>query len=807
MRVLHTWLQQYVPIPFLPEELAERLGMLGLEIEAIEKIGSEYDGFVVGKVLGVEPHPNANRLTVCKVDTGKEQLHIVCGAPNVAKGQKVVVGLVGATVPHNQHAPSGKPLVLSRIAIRGVESQGMICSAYEMGLGEDATGIMVLDQKAVVGMPLARHLGIEDIAYDLEVTPNRPDWLGHVGIAREIGVLVRAPLRLPKIRVREEKTPARTQIAVRVEDRVNCSRFAVRVIKNVRVASSPEWLQRWLRNVGLRPVNNIVDVTNYVMMETGQPLHAFDYALVHEHTLVIKQLEQQKDFTSLDGKVHNIPPGAVMVCDADREISIAGIMGGTNTQISDSTTDVVLEAAYWNPPSIRRTAKALGVSTDASYRFERGVDPDGILFAVNRAAQLVLEVAGGKLLKGIVDVRSKKLQRRHVPLRREKVNTLLGTSFSNTDICRVLKPLGIRASVTKRDVMEFDIPSFRVDVEREVDLIEEIARVYGYDRIEEKAALTLETSDIRPRLSSGERARDILIGFGYQEAITNPIMGIDRASIVGSTPLRILNSKGGAQDCLRNSLIPGILSAVAHNHRNGSPDLRFFEVGHVFLHDHSSRQKFVEGFLEEERLALAISGLASPRHWSVPPRPVDLYDLKGDIGGLMDQLGLDKCRFIYYSTSNPLVEDEIRIEINGTNAGHLGKVRAEVLRSLGIEDPVFVSELILSTFTEREHPTYKPFSRYQKVRRDVSFIVDETLPSEEIHKVLLSSTSGIVSGVEMFDLYQGMGLPQGKKSLAFSVEMSPKDRTLTDQEIDEELEVLVNAVKKQYSALLRTSRE
>src|SRR5512140_165624 len=345
MRILESWLKEYIKFNIPPLELAEKLTMLGLEFESVEFLGEKYKGFVVGKVLDVQKHPQADRLTVCRVDTGKEPLQIVCGAPNVAIGQKVPVGLVGATVPQNQHGPAGEPFVLKNVKIRGVESSGMICSEYELGLGSDAAGILVLDAAARVGQPLARHLGVEDVAYDVEITPNRPDWLSHIGVAREVGVLVKRLPKLPSVRLKESSTSVRKYLAVEIQDTRNCPRFAARMIRGTTIGPSPVWLQNKLRNAGLRPRNNVVDITNFVMLECGQPMHAFDYSQLKGGKIIIRQAASGTAFTTLDGKTHTLPAGAVMVCDAEREVSVAGVMGGANSEIGDTTVAVVLESA------------------------------------------------------------------------------------------------------------------------------------------------------------------------------------------------------------------------------------------------------------------------------------------------------------------------------------------------------------------------------------------------------------------------------------------------------------------------------
>jgi phenylalanyl-tRNA synthetase beta chain len=805
MRVLHSWLRKFVDFDLGPETLADGLGRLGIEVERFDRLGKEYDGFVVGKVLAVERHPNADRLTVCRVKTGRETHQIVCGAPNVARDQKVVVGLPGAVVPRNQHDPSGKPFPLGKATIRGVESVGMICSEFELGLGQDADGIMVLEPGARPGTPLATLLNLADVAYDIEVTPNRPDLLGQVGVAREISVLTRKPLKLPKVRLREVMPPARTMTRVRVEDKAHCRRFGVRVLSGVRVHPSPDWLQRTLIAVGLRPVNNVVDVTNFVMMECGQPLHAFDGDNLTGGTLVVRQSEGGREFVTLDGTRVSVPEGTVMVCDLEKEVSIAGIMGGMNTQISDSTTRVVLEAAWWNPSTIRKTSRVLGIRTDASYRFERGADPNAVPYALDRAAALIAEVAGGSVHKGRVDVYPPGIRGNRIPLRLEHVNRVLGTDISERETVRLLAPLGIRCSAGKKGTVVCTVPTFRPDLVREIDLVEEVARVYGYDRIPEKVRTTITVTSHAPETAAGDRLRTALAGLGFREAITYPVTAERRAYPGLLTPVRILNPLSAEMDTLRVSLIPGLLSAVAHNMRHGSPDVRLFEIGRVFHRDPAFSGGYVEGFCEEEKAAVVISGRPCPDHWSRETREVDVFDLKGEVQALMGLMSLDKCRFISYSTSNSLVEEAIAIESNEGSIGYLGSVRNDVLSEFGIEGVVFVAELSVSAFTTKSIRKYVPLPKFPRVRRDVAFIVDETTPAVDVEQSLLGSSSGLLAKAELFDLFEGDPLPKGKKSLAFALEILSHERTLTDDEIEHEVEGAVRAVENKFRAILRRS--
>ena len=804
MKIVESWLKEIVPFRLAPETVAERLGTLGLEVASVERPGELYNGFVVGEILSCEKHPKADRLTVCKVDVGKETLQIVCGAPNVAAGQKVPVGLVGATVPRNQHDPEGKPFVLSRVTLRGVESSGMICSPHELALGDDAGGIMVLDAGAKTGEPLARHLGCEDVVYDVEITPNRPDWLSHIGVAREVGILVKKNPKPPAAMLREGKTPIGKHLKVTVKDRTNCLRFAARMVRGVTVGPSPEWLAQRLRLAGLRPINNVVDVTNYVMLECGHPLHAFDYSLLKGGAIVVRQSTPEESFVTLDGEEHRLPTGAVMVCDAEREVSVAGVMGGANSEIRPETADVVIESACWNPSSIRRTAKALGISTDASQRFERGVDPNGVIYALDRAAQLVCRLAGGELLKGRLDVYPKPIAPRRIALRVAKVNELLGTHLGAKEIVALLLPLGVKAK-QRPGLLACVVPTFRVDLEREVDLIEEVARVYGYDRIEAKRVATVDLDNPFPDRTPADIVRDAFSGWGFAEAMSGTMVDEKRARMAGAEePARLMNPLGTDMAFLRTSLIPGLLDSVRRNQNHGMADIRFFEIGHVFRVDSKAAGRLVGDFYEEERLAILIAGEREPRQWSSKPERCDLFDLKGVVEGVAEKLTLDKARFISYSTSDGLTDSSLSIEIHGVQAGTCGRVRKEICEGFGIEGELFAAELLLSALAPREARKYQSLPKYPKVRRDIAFFVERSIPVEGISAAIRTLGGELLEGVELFDLYEGEKAPEGKKSLAFSLELMSRQKTLTEAEIDAVVRRVVEGLQQEFRATLRS---
>jgi phenylalanyl-tRNA synthetase beta chain len=806
MKISHNWLKEYIPISLKPAQLAERLSMLGLEVEGLEDLAGKYEKFVVGEVVEKLKHPNADKLTLCKVNVGRETVEIICGAPNVAPGQKVPVALVGATIPRDQHDPAGGPFVLERARIRGVESNGMICSEYELGLGDDTEGIMVLADSAKVGTPLAKHLGASDVVYDLEITANRGDWLSHIGVAREIQAITGKKATLPNPRFRESSVPTAKHATIKILDPQKCRRYSSRILRKIVVGPSPKWLQDRLTAVGIRPINNVVDVTNYILMETGQPLHAFDYDTLVEHTIVVQCAAEGERFTTLDGKERALNSDILMICDAEKRVAVAGVMGGANTEISDRTTTVLLESANFEPSSIRRASKFLGLSTDASQRFERGVDVDMTVYAVNRAAQLLQELAGAEVLKGVIDVYPRKMRPKRVRLRVSRANAVLGTSLSKQEIVSYLKRLDLRPVAHARDSVTFAIPSCRYDLEEEIDLIEEVARVYGYDKIETK---TRTTVDFSKPLASGamqDELRGYLIGAGYNEMLTYSLQDQTSRHLAGEQAVEVLNPVSIEASVLRTSLIPGGLQVVRNNRSHGQKDLRLFEIGNVFRLREGSSRETLEAYEEEERVLVLLTGSISPTHFSSSSRDVDFFDLKGEAEAFLAKFCLDKYRFISYDNASALIESALAVEINGSYAGFLGKINKSLAEKFDIDDSIYVVELktaaIQSTWSAEKK--LEPLPRFPSVRRDLAFIVDSAIPQEAVEEAIREAGGTLLSGLVLFDLYAGEQIGGGKKSLAYALEFQPNDRTLTDGEVDGIVGGIVAHVRSRCRAVLRS---
>lgn len=799
-------MKKFVDARLQPEELAEELSLLGLEIESYEHLGAKFDGFVVGQVVEKRNHPNADKLVLCSVNIGQARLEIVCGAPNVEEGQKVAVAQVGATVPRNQYDPDGKPFVIERTKIRGVESNGMICSAYELGLGDDKNGILVLDPKAKVGIPLARHFGLNDVIYEIEITANRGDWLSHLGVAREIAALTGKKIKLPNIRIRESAVLTKKVATVQIKDSEKCRRYSARVLRNVKVEPSPKWLQDLLTSVGVRPINNVVDVTNFVMLELGQPLHAFDFDKLSGRAIVVQCANDGDDFTSLDGKTRKLTSDTLMICDGERPVAIGGVMGGANSEITEDTTSVLLESANFDPSNIRRTARSLRLSTDASQRFERSVDVELTTVALNRASQLLQEISGMEVLRGVIDVYPKRFKPKSVKLRTSRTNSILGTDLTTAQISSILKRLELPTKSRSGQTLSIEIPSFRSDLVEEIDLIEEVARVYGYDKIETRTRSVIEYSTTPTKENFRDTLRQYFIGAGFNEIIANTLQDKSTAAMSGEPIVEVLNPVSVEMAVLRPSMIPGTLHIIRNNQFTGTSDLRLFEIGRTYTLKKGGSTERWEDFMEEERLLVVLSGHVNPPLFGVDSREVDLFDLKGEIESLFAKFHLDKYRLISYDSDRALTVNNIAIEIEGTYAGFLGKVKKEILQQFEIEGDVFVSEMNVDVLDRLRSVSfsYKPLPKYPSVSRDVAFVVDRTVKHHDVEQAIREGAGPLLREHPLFDVYQGQQVASEKKSLAYALKLQAADRTLTDEEINDCMHRIIESVRRKCGGTLRT---
>ena len=842
MNISYNWLSDYVDHGLAPEALADVLTMVGLEVESVEGHGRDLTGVVVGHVLDTRPHPNADRLTLCDVSLGDgDPVQIVCGAPNVAPGQNVPVATVGTTLM----LPSRKtgelePVTLSKAKLRGEVSNGMICAEDELGLGEDHSGIMVLDDDATVGQPFAHYLrerGVpgRDVTIDIAITPNRPDATSHIGVARDVAAVTDKPLMKPEVDVPEHHGHAADAFSVEIEAPAVCGRYVGMLVRGVTIAESPPWLKARLEAIGLRPRNNVVDVTNYVMHEVGQPLHAFDFQTLAGPKIIVRQTEGETTFTTLDDVERTLPDGTLMICDAERPVAIGGVMGGQNSEVSDATTDVLIESAYFDPTSIRKTAKALGLQTDASYRFERGVDPDGQAWAATRAAHLIHEIAGGEIVTGIVDERPTTPHRREITLRPMRLAHVLGTEIPGDEVRRLLTAIGfevgdpgvagslldraLRSGVVQGEEAKLGmtcvVPTFRPDVEREIDVIEEVARLWGFDRIPTPPRTAIPFTPPRPDREAQlrQRVEGQLVGLGFRELYTNSLLParvaetFDAAELVGveMEPAVTVNAISREMAALRPSLLPGLLGAFAHNqNRDGGP-LRFFEFGHVYGRADDPSNP-ISGYHEHDSLILGMSGPAQLAGPDRDERDVDFYDLKGGVAMMLRALGLEGFDEIAAPDANERTAYRLFLDYEGHRLGVLARTSDALGERSELQEPVYFAELhweaIVAAVLTQPPTRYTAISRTPAVDRDLAVTVDTDTAVGPLLATIRSAAGDLLRDVRVFDLYAGDRIEAGKKSVAFALRFGA-EQTLTDKVVDKRVRAVVDRLRREHNAELR----
>ena len=797
MNVTLNWLKNYINFEFSPSELADRLTMLGIEVESVKQLGVDLEGVIVGSVTSIRPHPNADKLVLCQVDTGgTEALQIVCGAPNAREGMLAPVATIGATLPVG--------LTIKRAKLRGETSEGMLCSEKELGLSDDAAGLMNLPTDIPVGTPLSNALGLDDIMFELEITPNRPDCLSLIGIAREIRAETGNPLKLPTVDLKESSTNVRDLTSVTIDAPDLCPRYAARVIQGVKVTESPAWLQQRLASVGIGVINNIVDVTNFVLMEYGQPLHAFDYDKLTENRIVVRRAADGEHITTLDEVERELTPDMLVIADAEKPVALAGIMGGYDSEITETTYDVLLESAYFNPSSVRATAKTLGISTEASYRFERGADPGVVLAALDRAAQLIAELADGTVCEATVDVYPGQQPLTEIQLRPERVNFVLGTTLEAAEMAQILNRLGFDVDTTG-EVYQITVPTFRSDITREIDLIEEIARVHGYDNI----PTTLPKGDIpvpapNSKTEVRRRIKHFLLAAGMMEAVNYSFCDpncFDKIRLNASDPLRntlkLRNPLSPEMSVLRTTLTPSLLENAQHNRNHQIDTIAFFEIGSVFVHDGEEK--------EPERVAGILAGQIGEGVYSDPHRPPDFFDIKGLVEGILEACGIVDSTL--QKTDVPTFHPGRNAEVvlDDRSIGVFGEVHPEVLENYDLPYKAYLFEFDLegladaATFAKR----FEPISIYPKVARDLAIVVDKTVLSDMPTELIYTTGGDAVDSVRLFDVYEGEQVPEGKKSLAYTITYHSATETLTDKAVNALHDEVVKRLNRELGAELR----
>ena len=799
MKVSLNWLKKYVALENIStEEIVSKLTMSGLEVEEYFDQNEKYKEFVVGYVKSKEKHPDADKLTVCKVSDGNEELQVICGAENVEAGQKIVFAPIGTTIPKGNFK-------INKAKIRGVESRGMICAEDELELSDDHSGIMVLDENVEEGTPITEALNLNDVILEIAVTPNRPDALSHIGVARDLSAIFNLELKIPKVEFKEIEKDINDFASIEIEDEVNCPRYSARVVTDVTIKESPAWLKERILNIGLRPINNVVDVTNFVMHEIGQPLHAFDLDRLSKNKIIVRSTSENTKFTTLDSKERELQANTLMICDGEREVAIAGIMGGENSEVSDETKNILIESAYFNPASIRRSSKYLVLTTDSSYRFERGTDPSNTVYAAERAAKLIAELGEGNIVKGILDIYPKKIHTKELKLRLSRVTKLLGYEVNKNEITRNLQKLGINILKDLGEALEVVVPNFRPDIEREVDLIEEIARITGYDNIPTISKINITLDKKVDESEFIDNVRSSAIAIGLNEIVNNPLVPKMFTEIIGN-PIQIANPQSNDMAFLRTSLVPSALNIVSNNIKKGEKDLALFEIGNIFNMINDGEVKSFEDFKEESNIILLITGYKTFRKWYSKIEKNDFYVLKGIVNSFLKRISLDNSLIdLYNDVQNSIYEYNITKSLNKSVLGYGGKVKNSVLKKFDIDQDVFCFEFDLLKLNNiyNKEKTYSVPLKFPKVSRDFAFIFDSNVPYDEVNSFIKKNASSLLKSVSLFDLFEKGDIEENKKSMAFNLEYYDFNRTLTEDEVDKDFQNLITLITNKFNATLR----
>jgi phenylalanyl-tRNA synthetase beta chain len=811
MLVSYNWLKEFVDLTLSPERTADLLTMGGVEVEGLSHVGANLIHVLTARIAEILPHPSSPHLKLARVDLGGRDETVVCGAPNLRVGDVVPYAEPGAVLPSGAR--------IETVEIRGVKSPGMLCSEKELDLGDDASGLLILDSGTPVGKPLSDALPfIDDYILETSVTPNRGDCLSILGIAREIAALSAAPRRMPVVNVVESAEPISERATVEVSDPDLCLRYVLRMVEGVTVGPSPFEMRLRLKRSGLRPISNVVDVTNFVLLECGQPLHAFDYALLEDARIVVSRCSEGETFVTLDGVERRLPPNALMIRDGKKAVALAGIMGGVNSEIGAETKAVAIESACFERFGVRRTAKALGMSTEASFRFERGVDPAGAVWAAHRAAQLIQRHAGGSVLAGTVDIYPKPIERPAVDVRIPRVNRVLGTSLKKGDVATCLERLEIRVEDKSPEMLRAEPPSWRWDLEREVDMIEEVARVYGFDNIPMSTPVQRAApDDTRSEYEATARAAAVMNAAGFTEVISMSFTSAEAARefVVGESPLAplgLLNPLTEDACVMRTSLVPGPLGALKRNLSFRNEDLRLYEIGRTFTPLQEGAQP-----REDLKLAAVACGRRLPNLWHfhrgevnvegrVETEPmIDFYDIKGAVENLLEEFGVEDSSYRAPGPGFLHPGKSCEILIDSQVIGYAGELSPAKLREHDLPFAVYVCEVFLKPIFGggARSRLFKPLPRYPYVERDLSIIVEEKVSGDTIKRLISRVGRDIIASVILFDFYRGESIPEGSVSMAFRIRYQSEDRTLTDEEVQKVHTRVVETLSREVGSSLR----
>lgn len=822
MNISYNWLKQYIDFSLTPDELAAALTSLGLEtgsVEEVESIRGGLRGIVVGKVLTCEEHPNSDHLHITTVDLGDGQpTQIVCGAPNVAAGQTVIVATVGTTLYDGDNE-----FQIKKSKIRGVESFGMICAEDEIGVGQSHDGIMVIDPSVKAGTPAAEYFGLSsDYVLEVDLTPNRIDAASHYGVARDLAAWLAchaeaAELHRPAVDSFKTDTPDGA-VKVEVENAEACPRYTGVTIRDVKVAESPKWLKDRLTAIGLRPINNIVDITNYLLHAMGQPLHCFDLAKIKGEKIVVKNAVEGTPFVTLDGVEHKLDGRDLMICNAVEPMCIAGVMGGLESGVTEGTTDVFLESAYFNPTSVRKTARRHGLNTDSSFRFERGVDPNGCMYVLKLAALMVQELAGGRVCGDVVDLYSEVIKPFPVTLSYDYLNTLIGKEIPAETVDSILSSLEIEIAARRDGEVDLLVPTYRVDVQRPCDVVEDVLRVYGYNNVEisdrvhsslSYKTLTDSANDLRRLIS------EQLTAAGFNEILNNSLTAERYYAGNEMWPLeecvKLLNPLSTDLNVMRRTLLYGGLESIEHNINRKAQDLMMYEFGNVYHFNpaaESTAEKPLAPFSEGSRLALWMTGLSRSASWNHGAEEVSIFDLKAVVANVMARLGISPREIVLKQQgADAIYSASLAVATrSGKSLGSMGLLSKKTLKDMGIKQPVMYAELdwdALVKLSLKKSVSYTALPKTMPVMRDLALLLDSGVTFEQVVKVVGDSEKRLLKDVRLFDVYEGKNLPEGKKSYAISITLQDDEKTLQDKLIDATMTRIVENLKKQLGAELR----
>jgi phenylalanyl-tRNA synthetase beta chain len=826
MKISYNWLKRYLEIELTPDKVADFLTGCGLEVESIdsfESVKGGLKGVVIGEVLTCEKHPNSDHLSVTTVNTGTpESLHIVCGASNVAAGQKVAVAGIGATLYFND-----KELTIQRTKIRGEVSEGMICAEDELGLGKSHAGIMVLAPEAVPGTPAREYFNIvQDWVFTIGLTPNRVDAASHIGVARDLAAVIhhsgrderltgiRQMLKMPDVS-HFATDNATHPVKITIENPEACGRYCGLTISGLTVKESPDWLKNLLLAVGLRPINNIVDITNFVLMETGQPLHSFDLAKVDGNQVIVKKIPDGTRFITLDGTERGLTGNDLMICNANGPMCIGGIFGGAGSGVTDATTSVFLESAWFDPQHIRRSSKHHGLQTDASFRFERGADPDIAVYALKRAALLMKEIAGGIVSAPIEDICPNPFPVQQVDLIFSNLDRLAGKSLNPGVVEDILSDLGfvVLERLEPKPGLRLKVPAYKVDVTREADVIEEVLRIYGYNNIEIHDELRASLSfTVKPDPEEVMNVvADYLSSNGFHEIMNN---SLTRSAYYENNPVfpaekavKILNPLSRDLDVMRQTLLYGGLETIVYNQNRKIPDLRLYEFGTVYsVAAKGESTDPLPGFHEENHLSLFITGRNLPENWNIVTENAGFYTLKSHIEGVLTRLGINLDVFDVQPVSDVCIAEGLKYAVKGVDVFRLGEVSKSLLKELDCRQPVWYAEVnwtSLFKLVPVKESRYRELPRFPEVRRDLALLVDKAITFDQIETVAHQTEKSLLKKVGLFDVYEGDKIASGKKSYAVSFILQDEEKTLTDKEIDKVMGRLIKALTEKVNAQIR----